>query len=106
MLVAGAGTPAEKMITLAGAQNAAGGFSDFKPLTPEALVTANPDIILMFDDGLKSMGGVDGLLKVQGVLQTTAGKEKKVVVMDGALLTGFGPRVIGAVKELAGKLNS
>ncbi|RFM34554.1 heme/hemin ABC transporter substrate-binding protein [Chitinophaga silvisoli] len=106
MLVAGTGTPTEKMITLAGAQNAASGFSDFKPLTPEALVTANPDIILMFDDGLKSMGGIDGLLKVQGVQQTTAGREKKVVVMDGALLTGFGPRVITAVKELAGKLNS
>jgi len=106
MLVAGMGTPTEKMITLAGAKNAAGGFNDFKPLTPEALVTANPDIILMFDDGLKSMGGVDGLLKVQGVQQTTAGKEKKVVVMDGALLTGFGPRVIAAVKELAGKLDS
>lgn len=106
MLVAGTGTPTEKMILLAGAQNAAVGFSDFKPLTPEALVTANPDIILLFDDGLKSIGGVEGLLKVQGVQQTTAGKNRKVVVMDGALLTGFGPRVIMAVKELAGKLNS
>lgn len=106
MLVAGRGTPTEKMITLAGGQNAAVGFSDFKPLTPEALVTANPDVILLFDDGLKSIGGVEGLLKVQGVQQTAAGRDKKVVVMDGALLTGFGPRVIMAVKELAGKLNS
>lgn len=105
MMVAGKETPTEKIILLAGAQNAATGFNDFKPLTPEALVTANPDVILMFDDGLNSMGGVDGLLKVQGIAQTNAGKQKKVVTMDGALLTGFGPRVIQAVKELSGKLN-
>lgn len=106
MMVAGKETPLDKIISLAGAQNAAGSFKDFKPLTPEALVTANPDVILMFEDGLKSMGGVDGLMKVQGIPQTTAGKEKKVIVMDGQLLTGFGPRVIQAVKELSGKLNT
>lgn len=106
MMVAGKETPLDKIIALAGAQNAAGSFNDFKPLTPEALVTANPDVILMFEDGLKSMGGIDGLLKVQGITQTTAGKQKKVIVMDGQLLTGFGPRVVQAVKELSGKLNS
>jgi iron complex transport system substrate-binding protein len=106
MMVAGKETPLDRIITLAGAQNAANSFNDFKPLTPEALVTANPDVILMFEDGLKSMGGVEGLLKVQGIPQTTAGKEKKVIVMDGQLLTGFGPRVVQAVKELSGKLNS
>lgn len=106
MMVAGKDTPLDKMISLAGAQNAASGFSDFKPLTAEALVTANPDVILMFDDGLKSMGGVDGLLKVQGIAQTTAGKQKNVIVMDGQLLTGFSPRVIQAVKELADKIKS
>ncbi|QHS60944.1 heme/hemin ABC transporter substrate-binding protein [Chitinophaga agri] len=105
MMVAGKETPLDKIISLAGAQNAANGFNDFKPLTPEALVTANPDVILMFEDGLKSMGGVDGLLKVQGVAQTNAGKQKKVITMDGQLLTGFGPRVIQAVQELSVKLN-
>ncbi|WP_222838174.1 heme/hemin ABC transporter substrate-binding protein [Chitinophaga pinensis] len=105
MMVAGKETPLDKIIALAGARNAANGFNDFKPLTPEALVTANPDVILMFDDGLKSMGGVDGLLKVQGVAQTNAGKQKKVITMDGQLLTGFGPRVIQAVQELSTKLN-
>lgn len=105
MLVAGKDTPLDKMISLAGAQNAAADFSDFKPLTPEALVTANPDVILMFTDGLQSMGGIDGLLKVQGIPQTIAGKEKKVVTMDGQLLTGFGPRVVSAVQELSGLIS-
>lgn len=104
MMVAGKETPLDKMITLAGATNAASDFKDFKPLTAEALVAANPDVILMFDTGLESMGGVNGLLKVQGVAQTNAGKNKKVITMDGQYLTGFGPRVIKAVQELVKKI--
>ncbi|MCW3463108.1 heme/hemin ABC transporter substrate-binding protein [Chitinophaga nivalis] len=104
MMVAGEGTPMDKMITLAGAANAATGFHDFKPLTAEALVAANPDVVLLFDIGLQSLGGVDGLLKVPGVAQTNAGKNRKVIVMDGLLLSGFGPRVIPAIKELSQKI--
>lgn len=105
MMVAGEATPMDKMIALAGAKNAASGFNDFKPLTAEALVAANPDVILLFDTGLQSLGGVDGLLKVPGVAQTNAGKNKKVIVMDGQLLTGFSPRVVTAVKELSQKIS-
>jgi len=105
MMVAGTATPLDKMITLAGAKNAAEGFKEFKPLTAEALVAANPDVILMFDTGLQSMGGMDGLLKVQGISQTTAGKQKKVIEMDGQYLSGFGPRVVKAVKELSQKIS-
>ncbi len=35
-------------------------FKDFKPLSAEAVVAANPDVILLFDSGLQSVGGVDG----------------------------------------------
>src|SRR5690606_706267 len=42
MMVAGDNTPMEKIIGLAGGVNAATGFEDFKPLTPEALVNSNP----------------------------------------------------------------
>lgn len=105
LMVAGEATPMDKMIALAGAKNAATGFNDFKPLTAEALVAANPDVILLFDTGLQSVGGIDGLLKIPGVAQTSAGKNRKVIVMDGQLLTGFSPRVISAVKELSQKIS-
>ena len=93
MMVAGNHTAPKKMIELAGGQNAISGFDDFKPLTPEALVNANPDIILLFDSGLQSLGGVKGLLSLPGVLQTRAGKNRHIIEMDGQLLAGFGPRV-------------
>ncbi|UOR06301.1 helical backbone metal receptor [Hymenobacter aerilatus] len=101
MMVAGQGTSVEKVIQLAGGQNAAVGFSDFKPLTAEALVAANPDYLLLFDSGLESLGGKAGLLQVPGVAQTTAGRTGRVIEMDGQLLTGFGPRLGQATAELA-----
>lgn len=104
MMVSGTGTAVDKIIQLAGGQNAVTAFVDYKPLTSEALIAANPDVILLFDSGLESLGGVDGLLKVQGISQTNAGKNKKVIAMDGQLLTGFGPRLGKAMAELSSKL--
>lgn len=99
MMVAGTSTPVERMIALAGGKNAVTNFEDFKPLTPEALIKGNPDVILLFDSGIGSLGGPQGVLKIPGVDKTNAGKNKKVLAMDGALLSGFGPRVgEGAVK--------
>jgi iron complex transport system substrate-binding protein len=104
MMVAGQGTQVEKIILLAGGQNAATGFTEFKPLTAEALVAANPDVLLLFDSGLQSLGGKAGLLQVPGIAQTTAGRTGRVVEMDGQLLTGFGPRLGLAASELSKKL--
>lgn len=93
LMVAGNKTAPKAMIELAGGENAMNGFDDFKPLTPEALVNANPDVILMFDSGLQSLGGMNGLLSIPGIAQTKAGKNKRVIEIDGQYLAGFGPRV-------------
>lgn len=106
LLVAGEETRADGMIRLAGGQNAATGFKNFKPLTPEALVTANPDAILLFNSGLESLQGETGLLNVPGMTATKAGKDKAVIAMDGQYLTGFGPRLGNAAKELNQKLSA
>jgi iron complex transport system substrate-binding protein len=100
LLVAGDETPANSIINLAVGQNAVTEFKDFKPLTPESLLNSNPDYILMFTTGLQSMGGVDGVLKIEGIEKTNAGKNKRIIAMDGQLLTGFSPRLGLAVKEL------
>lgn len=105
MMVAGEGTQVEKIIELAGGENAVNGFTDYKPLTAESLVAANPDVILLFDSGLSSLGNADGLLEVQGVKETNAGKNLKIVAMDGQFLTGFSQRLGKAVLELAEKIH-
>lgn len=103
MMVAGKETSLDAIIRLAGGKNAAQGFSKFKPYTTEALVNANPDIILMFDFGFKSLGGINSILKMPGVSLTNAGKNKRIVEMDGELLTNFSVRLGQAISQLNAK---
>ena len=100
LMVAGENTQMQQIIALAGAKNAISGFEKFKPLSAEALVEANPDVILLFSSGLNSLEGPSGLLNVPGVAETQAGKDKAFISMDGQLLSGFGPRVGQAIREL------
>jgi iron complex transport system substrate-binding protein len=88
------------MIAYAGARNAISGFSGFKPLTPEAVIAANPDVLLLTDQGMKAVGGIGGVLHFPGVNQTRAGKYQKIVSLEAMYLLGFGPRMPLAVAEL------
>jgi len=100
MMVSGTGTPVDRIIQLAGAKNAITDFEDFKPLTPEALIKGNPDVILLFNTGLESLGGAEGVFKIPGVDKTNAGKKRMLIAMDGGLLSGFGPRLGEAAVQL------
>ncbi len=102
--VGGTGTQADAMIKLAGGQNAVTGFEQYKPLTPEAMVAAQPDVILLPSRGLDTMGGVDAILAIPGVADTPVGKNKKIISVDDVLLLGFSPRLGIGIKELAEKL--
>lgn len=100
IMVAGRETSAQAMLNYAGVANAADQFSGYKPLTPEAVIAAQPDIILTTSQGLAAMGGVAGLLKIPGLMQTPAGRHQRVISLDTMLLLGFGPRLPSAVTEL------
>ena len=100
LMVGGAKTSADAMIAYAGARNAITGFSGFKPLTPEAVIAANPDVLLLTDQGMKAVGGIGGVLRFPGVNQTRAGKEQNIVSLEAMYLLGFGPRMPLAVTEL------
>jgi len=104
--VCGKDMPMARMIEMAGGTNAGNDFEGFKPLTAEAVVKNNPDAILLFESGMQSLDGAEGMLKVPGVAQTKAGRTKNFIVMDGELLSGFGPRVVEAVRELGAKIHA
>ena len=106
MLVAGKKTSMDAIITLSGGKNAVQEFNEFKPYTTEALIKANPDVILMFEFGYNSLGGINSILKMPGVGQTTAGKNKKIVQMDADLLVNFSVRLDQAITALNNKINS
>ncbi|MGK7390175.1 MAG: heme/hemin ABC transporter substrate-binding protein [Candidatus Cyclobacteriaceae bacterium M2_1C_046] len=99
MQVAGKNSPFT-LLELSGAQNAVPEIEGYKPLNAESLIKANPDYILFFTSGLASIGGLEEALKITGVQQTTAGKKRQIISMDGVLLTNWGPRVAEAALQL------
>jgi iron complex transport system substrate-binding protein len=103
-MVGGLETPADAIIQLAGGRNAVTGFSQYKPLTAEALVDAAPDVILLPTGGLATIGGIDAVIDLPGVAETPAGKNRRIVTVDDALLLGFTPRLGLAIKELCEKI--
>ena len=104
MMVAGKNTHIDAIISLAGGKNAVTGFNDFKPYTTESLIEANPDVILMFDFGFSSLGGMDSILKIPGITQTNAGKNKRIIQMDADLLINFSTRLDQAILRLHSKI--
>jgi len=105
-LAGGAGTSSQAVIALAGGVNAVKGFTGYKPLSPEAIVGAAPDFILVTERTLDLLGGRDGLRALPGIAATPAGQaEDGIVAMDGLKLLGFGPRTPEAARELMDTLH-
>ncbi|WGS54831.1 ABC transporter substrate-binding protein [Paraburkholderia sp. D15] len=103
-MVAGQRTAADAMLAYAGARNAMQGFSGYRPLSAEALISAAPDLILTTDEGLSAVGGTAAMLASPGFAATPAGRNKRVVALDALFLLGFGPRLPAAVTTLNQKL--
>lgn len=99
LLIAGDNTVAQMMFELAGATNAVAGFTEFRPLTAEALVAAEPAFIAVPEDGMASIGGVEGMLRLPGVAQTPAGQNRAFVAVDDLRFLGGGPRTASAATE-------
>lgn len=78
------------------------GWVGMRPVTAEALVAANPDVILMMTKGLESVGGVDGLIEhIPAVGQTAAGRHRRVVDMSDTTILSFGPHTADVLDALA-----
>lgn len=103
ILAAGGDTAADGIIRLAGAVNAVEGFSGYKGMTDEAIVSAKPDVILTMKGGGPPISE-DELFANPAVASTPAGTNRKMVSMWGGYLLGFGPRTAEAIHDLAVEL--
>ena len=78
------------------------GLEDMRPMTDEAMVAANPDLILVMTGGLESVGGVDGLLQDKpAIALTAAGQNRRFVDMADGEVLSFGPRTADVLDALA-----
>lgn len=100
VLVGGAHTPMHAILRLSGARNAAAAVQGYKPVSPEFLMTNPADVVLLFPHSLAALGGMEGLQKDPGLSAISAVGEGRVLVLDGLMLTGFGPRLPQAYDTL------
>lgn len=102
--VGGLNTSADAILKLAGADNVATHVNGFRPLPDEAIVELAPEVIVGMRRTDSGTHDLDQLLALKGVQSTPAGTNKRIIVMDGLYLLGFGPRAPAAARDLMGKL--
>ena len=95
--VAGKGSVADAIMTLAGAQNVAT-HAQYKSYSAESLIAANPEMIVVTSQMVD--GGLARLSTIAGITHTAAWKNQRIVAIDQALILGMGPRVADAVEAL------
>ena len=95
--VAGKGSVADAIMTLAGAQNVAT-HAQYKSYSAESLIAANPEVIVVTSQMVD--GGLARLSTIAGITHTAAWKNQRIVAIDQALILGMGPRVADAVEAL------
>ena len=104
-LVAGKETGADGIISLANGINVIDHFSSYKPLGAESVVKLAPDYVLTTHRAIAGVGTVDDVLNLPVMRLTPAAMNKQLIVMDGLLLLGFGPRIALAASDLQNALH-
>ena len=108
MLLFGSEMTTQPLIEAAGGRDvgAASGVTGTVSITPEALVSAAPDVIIITSEGLQALGGEAGLLAIPGFAETPAGRDGRILnYPEGDFLT-FGPRIAGSLELLIADLQS
>ena len=107
-LIGGKGSGADSIISSLGAKDAGTdlGIEGFATLTAESLAKANPDVLLVMDEGLASVGGIEKLLALPGVSSTSAAQNSAVIQADDRELLAFGPQTPKVISCLAAQLAS
>jgi iron complex transport system substrate-binding protein len=78
------------------------GWTGMQPMTDEAIIAANPDLILVMTNGIESAGGVDALLQAKpAIALTAAGQNRRFVDMADGDILSFGPRSAAVLDALA-----
>lgn len=95
-MVAGKGTAPDTLFHLAGATNAVSNIKGYKALTPEAILLARPDAIVVTQQGL-TRAGEQAIWSLPG-MASTAEKAQRLISLDALLALGLGPRTPQAIQ--------
>ncbi len=102
-LVAGRETAANEAIRLAGARNPAE-FDSYKTMSPEAIVAAAPDLVLMTEEHAAVLGSVRAVIAQPAFANTPAGRSDGAMALPALTVLSLGPRTPDAIRALRAKL--
>jgi iron complex transport system substrate-binding protein len=103
---AGPGSFVDDMIRLAGGSNvAAGAGKEWPQLSQEALLLADPEVILLADHGSSGGQSPQSVAARPGWQQVTAVKTGRVFEIDPDLTNRAGPRVVDGLEMIADRLH-
>lgn len=102
VLLFGTDTVGGGLMDAAGAVNVAGdiGIEGWVPLTPEALVAADPEVIITASRGVGTVGGMDAFLALPGVAETRAAADGRVLVYEDLYILGLSTRAGEALRQV------
>lgn len=99
-MAAGKETVADTAIRLIGAKNAMSNAARFAPISQEGVIAANPDLLVLTSQSLKSFASPDDVWKLPGLAHTNAGKQKRLVVVDDIAFMAFGLTIPQELKKM------
>jgi iron complex transport system substrate-binding protein len=105
IMLAGRDTNADTFIRLAGGENAFGEVPGYQPLAAEALIEAQPEVIIMLEQTAAQIGGPDAFRQRPEVAATPAAQNGRIIVLPNAALNfgpGLGRFVLDFARELHG----
>jgi iron complex transport system substrate-binding protein len=105
VMVAGQGTSAHAIMNYLHLENAFKSLQGYKPLTPESVIGGQADVILLTDQGLQAQGGLQGILRLPGIVQTPAARHRQIYSREANHLLGFGPRLPSMLGSLAKEIH-
>ena len=91
-LAVGQKSTATTMIEWAGGANSIDAAQGMKPVSPELIASAQPDVILATDFGYDQAGGIENFKKLPGVALTPAAQNNRIYRIEEHDLIYLGPR--------------
>ncbi|PKM22380.1 MAG: ABC transporter substrate-binding protein [Gammaproteobacteria bacterium HGW-Gammaproteobacteria-14] len=96
VMVAGHGTPAQSMLDWLALENAAADIEGYKPLSREAALMLEPDVLIVAETQLNSFQ----IANHSELSHTEAVRHGRVLIADAGWLLGLGPRLPEALQAV------
>lgn len=105
-LIGGKGSGADSLIEAVGSIDVGANLLDrpFVPLSAEVMAQLNPEVIILMESGLKSVGGLTGLRNLPGLAATSAVRTGQIISVPDSDLLNFGPSTLRVLEKLQEEL--